>query len=126
MPVDYLPHVFSESVYRQIANKLSGADEEMFRRELLRLETQTARIAHRVWDDVHNQKVRVVIVTQSGRKFCLNGVNWPTDYEDNLPEPVGFRTSSLENVAGPSDTQPSAPTAQAIATPSKPPRARKN
>ena len=98
MPVPYLPSVFNTDLYDTIASKLSKSDRKKLEKELVRVETEQAGVTSRLWDDVYRHACQVVIITKSGRKFCLRGSGWTDNTVNGLPEP--------QAPAGPSQHKP--------------------
>ena len=92
----YRSSLFSEEIYRELTKKLSEKEEEKLRREIHRLEQRQRDTNSRLWDDLVRQRVRLVIITSSGRRFVLNGSNWPSGYQDTFDEPAALAEESTD------------------------------
>lgn len=92
--------MFSDALYRELARKLSPSEELKFREEVLRLEEKQAEVCDRMWHDVYDEKIRVIIVTASGRKFVVDGKNWPHGFVQNLPAAVRLINDTANTTAG--------------------------
>ena len=99
-PVNYQPNMFSDTLYRELARKLSPSEEQKFREEVLRLEEKQAQVSERIWNDIYDEKVRFIIVTASGRKFVVDGKNWPHGFVQNLPAAVRLLNDTANTTAG--------------------------
>ena len=84
----YQPAIFSPDIYRELTRKLSDKEEEKLRREIHRLEQQQRNVNQRLWDDLVSQRVRLVFVTTSGKRFTLSGKNWPSGYQAEFDQPA--------------------------------------
>lgn len=84
----YRNSLFSEDIYRELSAKLSEKEEEKLRREIHRLEMRQKDVSMRIWDDVANEKVRFTIVTSSGKKFVVEGRNWPVQHQAEFATPA--------------------------------------